>query len=180
MKPEAPPFVGRDPDDVGELVEGHASGQHGPGPVEDRSQPSAAFRRTGVFELEQVDVQVVEGPGRLDDRVFAGLAAKVFARPRVHEVLDDHGDARGAAVADDLLADGQRLGDQVRLTRRRGRAVGAQLDEELEGIAALVKDPLGVQVGVAVGARLALVTAPLGRFGGDEQPAVRGERAWLA
>ena len=41
-------------------------------------QPPAAFRRTGIFELEQVDVQVVEGPGRLDDGVFAGLAAKVF------------------------------------------------------------------------------------------------------
>ena len=80
---------------------------------------------------------------------------------------------------DDLLADGQRLGDQVRLTGGRGRAVGAQLDEELEGIAALVEDPLGVQGGVAVGARLALVAAPLGRFGGDEQPAVRGQRPRL-
>ena len=173
------PLVGGDPDDVGELVEGHASGQHGPGPVEDLSQPPAALRRTGVFELEQVDVQVVEGPGRLDDRVFAGLTAKVFARPHVHEVLDDHGDTRGAAIADDFLADSQRLGDQVRLTLRRGRAVGAQLDKKLEGITALVKDPLSVQAGVAVGARLALVTAPLGRFGGDEQPAVRGERLGL-
>src|SRR5262249_36435107 len=49
-------------------------------------------------------------------------------------------------------------------------------EEELEGIAALIQDPLGVQVRVAVGARLALVAAPLGRFGGDEQPAPRGQR----
>ena len=141
-----------------------------------RRQPC---RRTGIFELEQVDVQVVEGPGGLDDRILAGLAVQVFARPRVHEVLDDHGHTRGAAIEDDLVTDGQRLGDQVRLTRGslgRGRAVGAQLDEELEGVAALVQDPLSIQARVAVGARLALVAASLGRFGGDEQPAVRGER----
>jgi hypothetical protein len=74
----------------------------------------------------------------------------------------------GAAVPDDLVTDGERLGDQVWLTRGRGRAVGTQLDEELEGVTALVQDPLGIQGRVAVGTRLALVAAPLGGFGRDE------------
>ena len=52
------------------------------------------------------------------------------------------GTAVVAAVADDLFADGQGVGDQS-AHRGRGRAVGAQLDEELEGIAALVEDPSG-------------------------------------
>ena len=108
--------------------------------------------------------------------LLASLAAKILPRPRVDEVLDDHRDTGGAAVANDLIADGKRLGDQVRLAGGRDGAVGAQLEEELEGIAALIQDPLGVQVRVAVGTRLALVAAPLGRFGGDEQPAPRGQR----
>ena len=172
-------FLGGDPDDVGELVERHARGQDRPRPVQDRRQSPAAFRRTGVLQLEQVDVQVIESPGRLDNGVFASLAAQIFSRPRVDEVLDDHRDTGGAAVADDLVADGERLGDQVWLTGGRGRAVGTQLDEELEGVAALVQDPLGVQGRVAVGTRLALVAAPLGRFGRDEQPAVGGQRLRL-
>ena len=147
--------------------------------MQDRRQSPAAFRRTGVLQLEQVDVQVIESPGRLDDGVFAGLAAQILPRPRVDEVLDDHRDAGGAAVADDLVADGESLGDQVRLTRAGRRAVGPQLDEELEGVTALVQDPLGIQGRVAVRARLALVAAPLGRFGRDEQPAVRGQRLRL-
>jgi len=57
---------------------------------------------------------------------------------------------RCPAVADDLFADGQRLGDQVRLAGAGGRAVGTELDEELEDIAALVEDPLSVQGRVAV------------------------------
>src|SRR5207302_5798071 len=136
--------------DVSELVERHARGQDGPGPVQDRRQSPAAGRRTGVLQLQQVDVQVVEGPGGLDDGVLAGLAAKILPRPRVDEALDDHRNTGGAAVADDLFADGDRLADQVRLARGRGGAVGAQLDEELEGVAALVQDPLGVQSRVAV------------------------------
>jgi hypothetical protein len=71
-------FLGGDPDDLGELVERHAGGQDRPRPVQDRRQPPAAFRRTGVLQLEQVDVQVVESPGRLDDGVFAGLAAQIL------------------------------------------------------------------------------------------------------
>jgi len=37
-----------------------------------------------------------------------------------------------------LGTDGQRFGDQVRLTGRRRRAVGPELDEKLEGVAALI------------------------------------------
>src|SRR5207245_4258762 len=105
-------------------------------------------------------------PGRLDDGVFAGPAAQILPRARVDEVLDDHRDAAGAAVADDLVADGERLGDQVGLTGSRargGRAVGTQLDEELEGVTALVQDPPGIEGRVAVRTRLALAAAPLGR-----------------
>src|SRR5580704_13405768 len=114
-------FLGGDPDDVGELVERHARGQDRPRPVQDRRQPPAAFRRTGILQLEQVDVQVSERPGRLDDGVFAGVAAQILPRARVDEVLDDHRDTGDAAVADDLVADGERLGDQVWLTGRRSR-----------------------------------------------------------
>src|SRR5690242_5602465 len=72
-----------------------------------------------------------------------------------------------------------RLGDQVGLTGGGARAIRTQLDKELEGVTALVQDPLGVQGRVAVGTRLALVAAPLGGFGRDEQPAVRGQRLRL-
>ncbi len=75
------------------------------------------------------------------------------------EVFDHYRDARGAAVADDLFADGKRFADQVRLSRTRGRAVGAQLNEELVGIAALVKEPSGIQLGVAVGTRLTPISS---------------------
>ena len=120
MKPEAPPSSKATFEHGGEVVERHAGGQHRPGTVEHRREPPAAFRRSGVLQLQQVDVELVERPGRLDDRVLAPLARQVLAGQRVDQVLDDRRDAHLAAVVDDLTDGLEALGDQVGLAGARG------------------------------------------------------------
>ena len=135
-----------------------------------RRQPSGDAR---VLQLQQVDVELVERAGGLDDRVLAAPPGEVLAGQRVDEVLDHGRDADLPAVLDDLPDGLEAVGDQVGLAAT-GRAVGAQLREELVRVAALVEHPAGVRPGSRWVRGSPLKTPALRRLGRDQQPAVAG------
>ena len=113
MKPEAPPSSAAILMMVGEVVEGHARGQDGPRSVQDSRLADAAGGEHGILQLEQVDVQVVEGAGRLDDGILASLALQVLPGRAYTRFSMTTGTPVARPIADDLFADGESLGDQV-------------------------------------------------------------------
>jgi hypothetical protein len=136
-------------------------------------QAPAGRGRSGVFEFEEVDVQLVERGSGVDDRIFPRLAGELFARELVDKILNNGRQACVVAIGDDLAAYIKDLTYKIRFTHLRPWPIGAQLHQEFDGVSALSGDPARVEFWVAVGARLAVVAIPDGRFGSNEQAAVR-------